>query len=63
MLYQNMPPKKFSRTQLHVTDIHYSDDTLQTVVSIAERATPAVSPEAAIDDDDDDDLYEDLGGQ
>jgi len=40
----NMPPKKFTRTQLRVADIHDSDDTLQTVASIGERATPAVLP-------------------
>jgi len=56
-----MPPKKFTRTQLHVTDIHESDDTLQAAASTAERTTPTVLPEAEIDDDDD--LYDDLGGQ
>ena len=56
-----MPPKKFTRTQLRVADIHDSDDTLQTAASIGERATPAVLPEAEIDDDDD--LDDDLGGQ
>jgi len=58
-----MPPKKFTTTQLHVTDIHDSDDTLQTAALIANRATAAVLPEAEINDDDDDDLYEDLGDQ
>ena len=48
-----MPPKKFTRTQLHVTDIHESDDTLQAVASTAERTTPTVLPEAEINDDDD----------
>jgi hypothetical protein len=48
---------------LRVADIHVSDDTLQTAASIGERATPAVLPEAEVDDDDDDDLYDDLGGQ
>jgi len=56
-----MPPKKFTRTQLRVVDIHASDDTLQSAASIAERATPAVSPEAEIDDDND--LDDDLGAQ
>jgi len=48
-----MPPKKFTRTQLRVADIHDSDDTLQTAALIGERATPAVSPEAEIEDDED----------
>jgi hypothetical protein len=56
-----MPLKKFTRTQLRVTDIHESDDTLQAAASTAERTTPTVLPEAEIDDDDD--LYDDLGGQ
>jgi len=56
-----MPPKKFTRTQFPVTDIHESDDTLQAAASTAERITPTVIPEAEIDDDDD--LYDDLGGQ
>jgi len=54
-----MPPKQFTRTQLRVAAIHASDDTLQTAASIGERATPAVLPEAEIDDDDD--LQDDLG--
>jgi len=58
-----MPPKKSTRTQLRVTDIHESDDTLQAAASTTERATPTVLPQAEIDDDDDDDLYDDLGGQ
>jgi hypothetical protein len=56
-----MPPKKFTRTQLRVADIHDSDDTLQTAASIGEHATPAVLPEAKIDDDDD--LNDDLRDQ
>jgi hypothetical protein len=56
-----MPPKKFTRTQVRVTDIQESDDTLQAAASIAERTTPMVLPEAEMDDDDD--LYDDLGGQ
>jgi len=56
-----MPPKKFTRTQLRITDIHDSDDTLQAAVSIGERATPAVLAGAEIDDDDD--LDDDLGDQ
>jgi len=56
-----MPPLKFTRTQLRVADIHDSDDTLQTAASIGERATPAVLPEAKIDDGDD--LGNDLGDQ
>jgi len=56
-----MSPKKFTRTQLRITDIHESDDTLQAVASTAERTTPPVLPEAEIDDDDD--PYDDLGGQ
>jgi len=55
----NMPPKKFTRTQLRIADIHDSDDILQTAVSIGERATRAVLPEAEIDDEDD--LDDDLG--
>ena len=59
-----MPPKKVCRTQLRVADIHDSDDTLQTAASIGERATPAVLPEAEIDDDDDlDDDLRDQGDQ
>jgi len=58
-----MPPKKSTRTQLRVTDIHESDDTLQAAASTAERATPTVLQEAEIDHDDDDDLYDDLGAQ
>jgi hypothetical protein len=56
-----MPPKKFTRTQLRVTDIHESDDTLQPAPSTAKRTTPMVLPEAEIDIDND--LYNDLGGQ
>jgi len=56
-----MPPKKFTRTQLRVADIHDCDDTLQTAASMGERATPAVLPGAEIDDDDD--LDDDLGDQ
>jgi len=46
---QNMPAKKSTRTHLHVTNIHESDDTLQAVPSTAKRATPSVWPEAEID--------------
>jgi len=60
---QNMPPKQFTRTQLRVTDIHESDDTLQAAASTAKRTTPTVFPAAEIDNDDDDDLYDVLGGQ
>jgi hypothetical protein len=58
-----MPPKKSTRTQLRVTHIHDSDDTLQAPVSTAKRATQAVFPEAEIVNDNDLDHYEDLGGQ
>jgi len=58
-----MPPKQFTRTQLRVTDIHESDDTLQAAASTAKRTTPTVFPAAEIDNDDDDDLYDVLGGQ
>jgi len=58
-----MPPKKSTRTQLRVTNIHQSDDTLQPAASTTKRATPTVLLEAEIDDDDDDILYDDLGGQ
>jgi hypothetical protein len=53
-----MPPKKFTRTHLRITNIHESDDTLQAAASTAERTTPTVVPEAEIDIDDD--LYCDL---
>jgi len=56
-----MTPKKFTRTQLRVADIHDSDVTLQPAASIGERATPAALPEAEIDDDND--LDDDLGDQ
>jgi len=56
-----MPPKKFTRTQLRVTNIHESDDSLQAAASTAERTTPTILPEAKMDDDHD--LYDDLGGQ
>jgi hypothetical protein len=56
-----MPPKKFTRTQLRVTDTHESDDTLQAAASRAERTTPRVLPEVEIDNDND--LYHDLRGQ
>lgn len=56
-----MPPEKFTRTQLRVTDIHESDDTLQAAASTAERTTSIVLPAAKIDDDDD--LNDDLRGQ
>jgi len=56
-----MPPEKFTRTQLRVTDIQESDDTLQAAASTAKRTTPTVLPEAEIDDDHD--LYNDFGGQ
>jgi hypothetical protein len=58
-----MPPKQSTRTQLHVTDIYKSDDTLQAVTSTAERTTAMVIPAAEIDDDNDNDLYTDLSGQ
>jgi len=59
-----MTPKKFTRTQLCVTDIHESDDTLQAAASTAERTALTVLPEAEFEDDDDlhDDLHDDLGG-
>jgi hypothetical protein len=44
-----MPPKKSTRTQLRVTDIHESEDTLQVVALTAERTTPTVLLEADID--------------
>jgi hypothetical protein len=61
VLSKNITPKNFTRTQLRVTDIHESDDTLQAEASTAEHTTPTVLPEAGIDDDDD--LENDLGGQ
>jgi hypothetical protein len=56
-----MLPKKLTRTQLRVTDIHESDDTVQVAASTAEHTTPTVLLEAEIDDDDS--HYDDLGGQ
>jgi hypothetical protein len=53
-----MPPKKFTSTELSITDINESDVTLQAAASTAERTAPTVSTEAAIEDDDD--LYDDL---
>jgi len=58
-----MPPKKSSRIQLHVTDIHESDDTLQAAASTTDRATPTVSPQAEIANANDNDHYDDLRGQ
>jgi len=58
-----MPPTKFTSTQLHITDIYESDDTLHAAASKAERTTPTVLLEAEIDDDHDDDIYDDLRGQ
>jgi len=58
-----MPPKKSTRTQLQVTDIHESDDTLQAAASTAERTTPTILPEAEIDNDNDNVLCDDFGGQ
>jgi hypothetical protein len=56
-----MPPKKFTRTQLYVTDIHGSDDNREAAALTAERTTPMLFPEAEIDDNDD--FYDDLGGE
>jgi hypothetical protein len=58
-----MPPVKFTRTQLRITDIHESANTQQAAASTAKHTTPRVLPEAGIEDDDDDDFYHDLGGQ
>jgi hypothetical protein len=58
-----MPPQKFTRSQLPVTDTHESDDTLQAAASTAERTTLTGLPEAEIVDVDDDNLYDDLGEQ
>jgi len=52
---------KSTRTQLHVTDICESDDTLHAAALTAERTTPMLLPEAKIDDDDN--IDDDLGGQ
>jgi len=46
-----MPAKKFTRTQLRVTDITESDDTLHAAVSTAECTTPTLLQEAEIDHD------------
>jgi hypothetical protein len=62
MFYNNnMPLMKSTRTQLHVTNIHESDDTLQAAALTAEHTTPMVIPEAGINDDND--LDNDVGGQ
>jgi len=45
-----MPMKKITRTQLRITDIHESDDTLQAAASTSEHNTPTLFPEAEIDD-------------
>jgi len=58
-----MPPEKFTRTQLRVTDMYESDDTLQVAASTAEHTTPTVLLEAGNDHDGDEDLYDDLRGQ
>jgi hypothetical protein len=55
-----MPSKKSIRTQLRVTDINESDDTLQAAASTTERATLKFLPEAKIDNDNDNELYDDL---
>lgn len=61
-VHQNtVPPMKSTRTQLHVTDICESDDTLHAAALTAERTTPMLLPEAKIDDDDN--IDDDLGGQ
>jgi hypothetical protein len=54
-----MPPKKSTRTQLHVTDSHETDDTLQVSALAAKCVSPMVLPEAEIDVEDDDDMEED----
>jgi len=50
---KNMPPKKSTWTQLCVTDIHQSDDTLEAAASTAECTTPTVLHEDEIDYDND----------
>jgi len=54
---------KFTNTQLRVTDIHDSDETLQTAAAIAKCSTPAVVPQAENEYNDDDDLYKELAVQ
>jgi hypothetical protein len=58
-----MAPKKSTRAQLCITDVHGSDDTLQATASTAELTSPMVLPEAKIDSDVDNDLEDDLGGE
>jgi hypothetical protein len=48
---------------LRVTDIHDSDDPLQTAASIVEYTTPSVSLEVETENHNHNDLYEDLPGQ
>jgi len=48
-----MPPKKFTQTQLRVTDMHESDDTLQAAASTAKCTTATFLPDAEIEDHDD----------
>jgi hypothetical protein len=61
-IIKKIPSKEFTRTQLRVTDIHDSDDTLQRVASIAERTTPTILLEVDIDVDDDHNLDDESGG-
>jgi len=58
-----MPPKKFTRNQLRVTDIHQSDDSLQGAALTAEMHYFKRRPTVRDCDDDDDDLYYALGGE
>jgi len=48
---KNVPRKKFTQTQLRVTDIHESDDTLEATASTTERTTAMVLPEAESDNE------------
>jgi hypothetical protein len=58
-----MPPKKCRRTQLRITDIPVSGDTLQAAESTAELPTAIGVAEADIDDHRDDNLDNDFGGE
>jgi hypothetical protein len=50
MMYsiKTMSPKMFTRTLSRITDIHRSDDRMQTSASVAKCATLECSPEAEI---------------
>jgi len=65
ILWKIMPRMKFTPTEMQITGIYESDDTMQARPSTAERSTPEVWHVVKIDDDNvvDNDLDDDLGGQ